>query len=99
VGYLSTSGSKLVTEVQILFYVSASFFSLVVPHIFTLIDYYQLYLSAGAIANFMIASSMLYFVRTFSLKIYLLFWSRAHSLSQPKEGWVGVKILTKESQS
>jgi hypothetical protein len=71
VGYLT--GSKLVTEVQKLFYVSASFFSLVVPHIFTLIDYYQLYLSAGAVANFMIAASMLYFARTFSLRVYSLF--------------------------
>lgn len=42
-----------------------SFFSLVVPRIFTLIDHYQLYLSTGAVSNFIIAASMLYFVRTF----------------------------------
>lgn len=37
-----------------------------------LIDGYQLYLSAGAVSDFVIAASMLYFARTFSLKIYPL---------------------------
>ena len=38
-----------------------------------MIDGNQLYLSTGAISNFVIAASMLYFARTFSLKVYPLF--------------------------
>jgi hypothetical protein len=66
-GYISNS-SKVAVEAQNMFYVSASFL-----HIFTLIDNYQLFLSAGAATNFVIAASMLYFVCTFSLKVYPLF--------------------------
>ena len=54
-----------------------------------LIDGYQLYLSAGAASNFVIAASMLYFVRTFSLKDYPFFLKPCTQFvsTKKKMGW------------
>ena len=60
---------KLLAEIQqTLVLRKCFFFSLVVPHIFMLMDGYQVYLSAGAVSDFVIAASMLYFARTFFLE-------------------------------